>query len=60
MEEVKLEASAETAGMDLSLREESACAFADRCPLARKRCFEEEPEMSELGAGHRVRCFYSA
>jgi oligopeptide/dipeptide ABC transporter ATP-binding protein len=49
---------AETTGIDLPGQEKSACAFADRCPLAQKRCFEEEPEMRELGAGHRVRCFY--
>jgi oligopeptide/dipeptide ABC transporter ATP-binding protein len=39
-------------------REESSCAFADRCPLARKHCFEEEPEMREVAGGHQLRCFY--
>jgi oligopeptide/dipeptide ABC transporter ATP-binding protein len=39
-----------------ALAESSGCAFAERCPLAEKRCFAEKPEL--LGNGdHQVRCF---
>ena len=32
------------------------CRFADRCPHARKTCFEERPAEVEVGDGHRVAC----
>ena len=32
------------------------CKFADRCPCAGERCYQEEPELSEID-GHMVRCF---
>ena len=33
------------------------CAFFERCPKARKRCREKEPELQLAGDGHRVRCW---
>ena len=33
------------------------CAFAERCPDAFPRCFNEKPELRETGNGHKVRCF---
>jgi oligopeptide/dipeptide ABC transporter ATP-binding protein len=33
------------------------CAFFERCPKARKRCREREPELQLAGDGHRVRCW---
>jgi oligopeptide/dipeptide ABC transporter ATP-binding protein len=50
----------------------AGCAFAERCPLAKERCFREHPEMRDLGGNsgeqnpgkpgkshnsHWVRCF---
>ena len=32
------------------------CRFAQRCPYAVQRCFEEEPQLEELMPGHRVAC----
>jgi len=32
------------------------CHFADRCPVAEKRCHETYPEMSDLGGGHEAAC----
>ncbi|MDR0582954.1 MAG: ATP-binding cassette domain-containing protein, partial [Treponema sp.] len=37
--------------------EETRCAFAERCPRSRGRCFGEKPPMREIGAGHTIRCF---
>ncbi|MDR2133957.1 MAG: ABC transporter ATP-binding protein [Treponema sp.] len=34
-----------------------ACAFARRCPLAEKRCLDGEPDLREIAAGRRIRCF---
>jgi len=34
----------------------SGCRFADRCPLARKECFEMTPKEVNMGNGHRVAC----
>jgi oligopeptide/dipeptide ABC transporter ATP-binding protein len=37
----------------------TGCRFAPRCPLARAGC--ERPQvLSEIGAGHRVRCHVAA
>ena len=33
------------------------CRFNTRCPHAFDRCFEEEPELGDLGQGHRAACF---
>lgn len=34
----------------------SGCTFRDRCPYAWERCAREEPALSEVSPGHRVRC----
>ena len=36
----------------------TGCAFAPRCPLARKRCRDEEPSMLAAGDGRRSRCHF--
>ena len=32
------------------------CNFCTRCPLAEKRCFQEEPEFKDVGNNHFVAC----
>ncbi|MFF0449602.1 oligopeptide/dipeptide ABC transporter ATP-binding protein [Streptomyces sp. NPDC004609] len=32
------------------------CRFAPRCPIADDRCVQVAPELTEMTAGHRVRC----
>jgi peptide/nickel transport system ATP-binding protein len=34
----------------------SGCRFHPRCPLAERRCREEDPVPREIGPGHRVAC----
>ncbi len=34
------------------------CHFHPRCPIARPRCSQEAPALSEAATGHRVACFY--
>jgi peptide/nickel transport system ATP-binding protein len=33
------------------------CRFNTRCPHAFDRCFQEEPELADLGRAHRAACF---
>jgi len=35
----------------------SGCGFCERCPKKEWRCREEKPAMTEVGAGHLVRCW---
>jgi peptide/nickel transport system ATP-binding protein len=37
----------------------AGCKFAPRCKYATERCFKEEPELTDLGDGQSVRCFYA-
>ena len=34
------------------------CVYADRCGLAQDICRREEPDLFDLGAGHRSRCHF--
>lgn len=48
-------------GMVPSLRDmPSGCRFAPRCPMASERCKNEEPSLTDMGDGHKVRCFTPA
>lgn len=33
------------------------CRFASRCPYAEKICYESEPQLRDVGNGHRCACF---
>ena len=33
------------------------CKFVDRCKYATDRCREEVPQLTDMGDGHKVRCF---
>jgi oligopeptide/dipeptide ABC transporter ATP-binding protein len=33
------------------------CNFNTRCPLARERCFRDDPQLKESEPGHFVACF---
>lgn len=45
-------------GMVPSLKDmPSGCRFAPRCPMATERCKNEEPPLTDMGNGHKVRCF---
>jgi peptide/nickel transport system ATP-binding protein len=35
------------------------CRFHPRCPYARERCLEDEPELIKVGDGHYSRCHYT-
>ncbi len=35
------------------------CRFAPRCPFAKKKCFEEEPDLEEVDNSHYVRCHFA-
>lgn len=34
------------------------CRFAPRCPYAQEKCHCSVPEITDLGNGHTIRCFY--
>jgi len=36
---------------------EESCPFAPRCSKATERCLREHPSLSQIGAGHSIRCF---
>ncbi len=36
----------------------SGCRFVGRCPLARERCRNDPPPLSEQGGGHQAACWY--
>jgi oligopeptide/dipeptide ABC transporter ATP-binding protein len=35
------------------------CSFAPRCPLARERCYREDPELIAYDEGHMVACHFA-
>lgn len=35
----------------------SGCRFAERCPYAMDKCYQEMPELKEVSPDHKVRCF---
>lgn len=35
-----------------------ACRFAPRCPYAKEQFRCSVPEITDLGSGHTIRCFY--
>ena len=35
-----------------------SCRFAPRCPYAKEQCRCSVPEITDLGSGHTIRCFY--
>lgn len=35
------------------------CRFHPRCPLAQRKCWDEEPQLRELSPGHLVSCHYA-
>jgi peptide/nickel transport system ATP-binding protein/oligopeptide transport system ATP-binding protein len=36
----------------------TGCKFAGRCPLADTKCWQEEPELFDIGEGRKTRCWY--
>ena len=34
-----------------------ACPFAPRCPFVMARCWDQRPQLREVGEGHRTACF---
>ena len=34
------------------------CKFAPRCKYCTETCMEREPELTQVGEGHEIRCFY--
>ncbi len=36
----------------------SGCKFAQRCKYRTEKCILSEPELFDIGCGHKIRCFY--
>ncbi|MFW6264547.1 MAG: ABC transporter ATP-binding protein [Bacillota bacterium] len=34
------------------------CRYNTRCPLAKEKCFTDEPPLSDYSEGHKTRCWY--
>lgn len=44
--------------VDLSINEDmGACIYINRCPNAKKECYENEPIVSEIEKGHFISCY---
>jgi len=56
----KLEMKNEKLDRKSSSHSSFSCSFAPRCPRATERCFSEHPALSEISAGHSIRCFNCA
>ena len=41
-----------------SADEDRGCAYREKCPIARPRCAEERPPLSDHGGGRRAACFF--
>jgi oligopeptide transport system ATP-binding protein len=37
----------------------NGCAFHPRCPLARERCYHEDPPLREVSPGHLSACHFA-
>jgi len=46
-----------TEGEMTEARDRAGCRFRARCPYAMPRCHVKEPELLQVGDGHRARCF---
>jgi oligopeptide/dipeptide ABC transporter ATP-binding protein len=56
--EKKPEIKKEESGLSISSNSSfSSCSFAPRCPQATERCLSEHPALTEVKAGHSIRCF---
>jgi peptide/nickel transport system ATP-binding protein len=40
------------------IRPPSGCRFHPRCPIARERCRQEAPQLTEIAPGHHVSCHF--
>jgi ABC-type dipeptide/oligopeptide/nickel transport system ATPase component len=40
-----------------AIASDAYCSFAPRCSMASERCFREHPELTQVSAGHSIRCF---
>jgi len=38
--------------------EPTGCSFAPRCPHAYERCYDEVPQLNEIGSDHKVACWW--
>ena len=34
------------------------CKFAPRCKYCTQKCIDEEPKLTDVGGGQKIRCFY--
>ena len=56
----ELKAVHRTADLRGEILNSTSCSFAPRCPRATERCFMEHPSLTEISAGHSIRCFNHA